>query len=92
MAQLGHMHPAFTLRVYTHGTRRGDDEKAPLRALVGASDWVLLGTDDEIATAEGSEPTSKQGLETTQMQGFPSEPEPGLEPGTCRLQGGCSTS
>ena len=34
MAQLGHAHPAFTLRVYTHLMRRGKDERARLKALV----------------------------------------------------------
>ena len=35
MAQLGHAHPAFTLRVYTHVMRRGKEERARLKALVG---------------------------------------------------------
>jgi hypothetical protein len=30
--------------------------------------------------------------EGTEVQGFSEEPEVGLEPTTCRLQGGCSTS
>jgi integrase len=34
MAQLGHAHPAFTLRVYTHLMRRGREERARLKALV----------------------------------------------------------
>jgi hypothetical protein len=34
MGQLGHSDPKFTLRVYTHAMRRGDDERARLRALV----------------------------------------------------------
>ena len=34
MTQLGHAHPAFTLRVYTHLMRRGKEERARLKALV----------------------------------------------------------
>lgn len=34
MVQLGHAHPAFTLRVYTHLMRRGKEERARLKALV----------------------------------------------------------
>jgi integrase len=30
MAQLGHADPKFTLRVYTHVMRRGDDERQAL--------------------------------------------------------------
>lgn len=37
MEQIGHTDPAFTLRIYTHGMRRGDDEREALRALVGRS-------------------------------------------------------
>ena len=35
MEQIGHTDPGFTLRIYTHGMRRGDDERDALRALVG---------------------------------------------------------
>jgi integrase len=41
MAQLGHTDPKFTLRVYTHMMRRGPEERARLKALVGG------GTDAE---------------------------------------------
>ncbi len=37
MDQLGHTDPAFTLRVYRHGMRRGEEEKEQLRALVEGS-------------------------------------------------------
>jgi hypothetical protein len=35
LAQLGHVGPKFTLRVYTHQVRRGDGERERLRLLVG---------------------------------------------------------
>ncbi|MGZ4269149.1 MAG: hypothetical protein ACXVSX_08045 [Solirubrobacteraceae bacterium] len=34
MAQLGHADPKFTLRIYAHQMRRGEDERARLTALV----------------------------------------------------------
>jgi hypothetical protein len=34
MGQIGHADPKFTLRVYTHMMRRGDDERQALRDLV----------------------------------------------------------
>ena len=34
MGQLGHADPAFTLRIYAHAMRRGDDERDALRVLV----------------------------------------------------------
>lgn len=47
MDQIGHTNPGFTLRVYSHGMRRGDDERAALLALVGRgprSDRAQAGT------------------------------------------------
>ncbi len=34
MDQLGHTDPSFTLRVYRHGMRRGENERRLLRSLV----------------------------------------------------------
>ncbi len=39
MGQLGHADPAFTLRIYAHAMRRGDDERDALRMLVEGRDW-----------------------------------------------------
>jgi len=50
MAQLGHAHPAFTLRVYTHLMRRGKDERARLKALVQGE--AIDATTIESLTAE----------------------------------------
>ena len=44
IAQLGHTHPGFTLRVYAHAMRRDDAETERLRALVEGRDWAPLGT------------------------------------------------
>jgi HTH-like domain len=42
--QLGHADPKFTLRVYAHQMRRGNDERARLKALVEGRDWAPMGT------------------------------------------------
>src|SRR3954451_211122 len=52
MGQLGHEEPKFTLRVYTHMMRRGDEERAALRVLVEGGDWAQLGTNRSSARAE----------------------------------------
>jgi integrase len=51
MAQLGHTDPKFTLRVYSHAMRRGDGEKAALRALV---EGAVPALDDACADTEAS--------------------------------------
>jgi integrase len=55
MEQLGHTDATFTLRVYAHVMRRGEEERERLRALVeGRRDWAPSGTNaaDGVA-AEG---------------------------------------
>jgi integrase len=51
MAQLGHAHPAFTLRVYTHLMRRGKEERARLKALVQGEGAEAM-TIDSLAAEE----------------------------------------
>jgi integrase len=51
MAQLGHAHPAFTLRVYTHLMRRGKNERARLKALV-QGERIDATTTERLATEE----------------------------------------
>lgn len=58
MAQLGHTDPAFTLRVYTHQMRRGDDEKARLRALVEGQEWAPMGTSGAEVAAQSTSATA----------------------------------
>ena len=43
MQQLGHTDPAFTLRVYSHTMRRGEEERTRLKALVEGHDWSHIG-------------------------------------------------
>jgi integrase len=51
MGQLGHSDPGFTLRIYTHAMRRGQDEKDRLRALVNGE---TLPTEAEITAPNGT--------------------------------------
>ena len=39
--QLGHTDPAFTLRVYAHVMRRGEDERERLKALGEGPVWAV---------------------------------------------------
>jgi integrase len=54
MAQLGHAHPAFTLRVYTHLMRRGTEERARLKALVQGEGAEAMTIDSLVAEEAGS--------------------------------------
>jgi integrase len=42
MDEMGHTNPALALRVYRQAMRRGDDEKAQLRALVEGSQLAVI--------------------------------------------------
>jgi hypothetical protein len=44
MQQMGHTDPKLALRIYAQAMRRGDDEKASLRALVDGAHWAQMGT------------------------------------------------
>lgn len=47
MAQLGHTDPKFTLRVYTHMMRRGEEERERLKALVEGRAMTVDGAAEE---------------------------------------------
>ncbi len=52
MDEMGHTDPALALRVYRQSMRRGEDEKAQMRALVEGGVWANMG---ERGDAEPSE-------------------------------------
>lgn len=52
IAQLGHTDPKFTLRVYAHVMRRGEQEREALRALVEGREWAALGSEHPAGTSE----------------------------------------
>jgi integrase len=54
MDEMGHTDPALALRVYRQAMRRGEDEKAALRALVEGGVMANSGKRDEIETLEHS--------------------------------------
>ena len=43
MEQMGHTDPRLALRIYAHSMRRGDEERAHLRALVNGVEWAPTG-------------------------------------------------
>jgi hypothetical protein len=43
MAQLGHTDPSFTLRVYAHAMRFGEEKRARLKALCQGREWAPVG-------------------------------------------------
>jgi integrase len=63
MQQMGHTDPKLALRIYAQAMRRGDDEKASLKALVDGADWAQLGTNrpERLSTERTSQtPTTKK--------------------------------
>ena len=64
MEQVGHTDPKLALAIYAKAMRRGDDEKARLRALVEGSDWGQMGTN---AVSESSEPTTVDSVSGSTM-------------------------
>ena len=57
MQQMGHTDPKLALRVYAQAMRRGDEEKAALKALVEGAFWAPLGTTRPYGPS--AEPTSQ---------------------------------
>ena len=55
MDEMGHTDPALALRVYRQTMRRGDDEKAQLRALVEGGEMAVIGSRGEMADASTTE-------------------------------------
>jgi hypothetical protein len=52
MDEMGHTDPALALRVYRQSVRRGEDEKAQMRALVEGGVWANMGERSEIKASE----------------------------------------
>jgi integrase len=52
MDEMGHTDPALALRVYRQAMRRGEDEKAQLRALVEGGQLAISGNRGEESTSE----------------------------------------
>ncbi|MGH2797529.1 MAG: tyrosine-type recombinase/integrase [Thermoleophilaceae bacterium] len=57
MQQMGHTDPKLALRVYAQAMRRGDEERATLKALVEGAFWAPLGTTRP--SMPSTEPTSR---------------------------------
>ena len=52
MDEMGHTDPALALRVYRQSMRRGEDEKAQMRALVEGGVWANMGERGEVKASE----------------------------------------
>jgi integrase len=52
MDEMGHTDPALALRVYRQSMRRGEDEKAQMRALVEGGVWANMGERGEVQASE----------------------------------------
>jgi integrase len=52
MDEMGHTDPALALRVYRQSMRRGEDEKAQMRALVEGRVWANMGERGDIEPSE----------------------------------------
>jgi integrase len=55
MDEMGHTDPALALRVYRQSMRRGEDEKAQMRALVEGGVWANMGERGDVETSEAVE-------------------------------------
>lgn len=70
---LGHTTPGFTLSVYTHMMRRGEEELEALRRLVGGVEWPRLDPKRHPADAEGEINASAPLPEAQTLQGLPGD-------------------
>jgi hypothetical protein len=52
MQEMGHTYPALAFRVYRKSMRRGEDEKAQMRALVEGGVWANMGERRDQETSE----------------------------------------
>jgi hypothetical protein len=84
MQQLGHTDPAFTLRVYSHTMRRGEEERERLKALVHGHVWAANGQ-RELSTGQPAHrgPTPEE-QKAPPEQGFPKSGRPDLNRGPHR--------
>ncbi len=55
MDEMGHTDPALALRVYRQSMRRGEDEKAQMRALVEGGVWANMGERRDVEPSEAVE-------------------------------------
>jgi integrase len=68
MDEMGHTDPALALRLYRHSMRRGDDERAKLRALVDGVELAPIGTEGDSEVSERENSTSVERSEMPVLQ------------------------
>jgi hypothetical protein len=64
MDEMGHADPGLALRIYRQSMRRGEDQKAKLRALIEGGQLAAIGIRRENAPAKGA-PTKLPATEET---------------------------
>jgi integrase len=85
MGQLGHADPKFTLRVYTHMMRRGDDERQALLDLVDGKSFRHQKAPVPKPAAPTANPTEPVQKKTRLRSGVPIMGAAGFEPATSRV-------
>jgi hypothetical protein len=95
MQQLGHTDPAFTLRVYAHTMRRGEEERERLKALVQGHVWAAHGQREPTPANRPTAPPTPEQQKAPPERGFPKSGRPDLNrgphrPERCALPG-CAT-
>ncbi len=55
MDEMGHTDPGLALRVYRQAMRRGEDEKAALRALIEGGRWANMGERGDLEPSKTDE-------------------------------------
>jgi hypothetical protein len=81
MQQMGHTDPKLALRIYAQAMRRGDDEKASLKALVEGAQWATIGLND-LRASERAKPRQRK---NPAVAGLPPMGAAGIEPATSRV-------
>jgi len=85
MDQLGHTDPKLALRIYARSMRRDGGEVERLRALVGASEWAVMGRSEQTEAVEAGAGAGSTRAEVTPFQGIPEMGAAGIEPATSRV-------
>ncbi len=87
MDEMGHTDPALALRLYRHAMRRGDGEKAKLRALVNGEELALIGTGGDSEVSVPDDATQVEAPQPRIAEPVLTMRPAGIEPATSRSGG-----
>ncbi|MGH2979234.1 MAG: tyrosine-type recombinase/integrase [Solirubrobacterales bacterium] len=85
MDQLGHTDPKLALRIYARSMRRDGGDVERLRALVGVSEWAVMGRSEPDETVEAGVGAGFTRAKETPFQGKTDMGAAGIEPATSRV-------